>query len=200
MTDDTGYDEGPAEGLGPVPPPPRPIGYADAEPGDWWLSVLGGVALVAVGTWLLTNLFESVTVLAWLIGVSLIVAGVVEVLALHDVREVAPAAWISGGLLVAAGIAVLAWPDATLWVIALVAGIGLVLAGVLHALVALADPDRADMPWQLGLAGLTVALGVVVLVWPGQTLVVLAVLLGIRAIGSGLVAIGVGWQMHRLAG
>ena len=55
------------------------------------------------------------------------------------------------------------------------------------------------MPWQLGLGGLTVALGIVILVWPGQTLVVLAVLLGIRAIGSGLVAIGVGWQMRRFA-
>jgi len=38
-----------------------------------------------------------------------------------------------------------------------------------------------------------------VLVWPDQTLVVLAVLLGLRAIGSGLVAIGVGWQMRRFA-
>ena len=69
----------------------------------------------------------------------------------------------------------------------------------MRIVVALADRDQADMPWQLGLGGLTLALGVVILVWPGQTLVVLAVLLGIRAIGSGLVAIGVGWQLHRLA-
>lgn len=34
--------------------------------------------------------------------------------------------------------------------------------------------------------------------WPGQTLAVLAVLLGIRAIGPGLVAIGAGWQVRRL--
>ena len=90
--------------------------------------------------------------------------------------------------------------DATLWAIAVVAGIGLILAGVLRIVVALADRDHADMPWQLGLGGLTVALGAIVLAWPDQTLVVLAVLLGIRAIGSGLVAIGVGWQMRRFAG
>jgi hypothetical protein len=36
-------------------------------------------------------------------------------------------------------------------------------------------------------------------VWPGQTLVVLAILLGLRAIGSGLVAIGIGWQLRRFA-
>jgi uncharacterized membrane protein HdeD (DUF308 family) len=81
-----------------------------------------------------------------------------------------------------------------------VAGIGLILAGLLRIVVALADRDQPDMPWQLGLGGLTVALGAIVLAWPDQTLVVLAVLLGIRAIGSGLVAIGVGWQMRRFDG
>lgn len=192
MTDyDAGFDS--------IPPPPRPVEYVDADASGWWLSVIGGIALVVLGVWLLTNLFESVTVLAWLIGISLIVAGVVEILALHSVREVAAAAWISGGLLVVAGIVVLVWPDATLWAIAVVAGIGLILAGVLRIVVALADRDHADMPWQLGLGGLTVALGAIVLAWPDQTLVVLAVLLGIRAIGSGLVAIGVGWQMRRFA-
>lgn len=192
MTDyDAGFDA--------VPPPPHPIEYADRDARGWWISVLGGLALIVLGVWLLTNLFESVTVLAWLIGISLIVAGIVEVLALHAVREVAVAAWISGGLLVAGGIAVLVWPDATLWALAVVAGLVLLLAGILRVVVALADRDSGDMPLQLGLGGLTAALGILVLVWPGQTLVVLAILLGLRAIGSGLVAIGVGLQMRRLA-
>lgn len=192
MTDfDAGFDA--------VPPPPRPIEYADRDARGWWISVLGGIALIVLGVWLLTNLFESVTVLAWLIGISLIVAGIVEVLALHAVREVAAAAWISGGLLVAGGIAVLVWPDATLWALAVVAGLVLLLAGILRVIVALGDRDSGDMPLQLGLGGLTATLGIVVLVWPGQTLVVLAVLLGLRAIGSGLVAIGVGLQMRRFA-
>lgn len=191
MTDfDAGFD---------VPPPPRPLEYADRDARGWWISVLGGIALIVLGVWLLTNLFESVTVLAWLIGISLIVAGIVEVLALHAVREVAAAAWISGGLLVAGGIVVLVWPDATLWALAVVAGLVLLLAGILRVVVALADRDSGDMPLQLGLGGLTAALGILVLVWPGQTLVVLAILLGLRAIGSGLVAIGVGLQMRRLA-
>ena len=114
----TDFDAGFEPSADPIPPPPRPIEYGDADASGWWLSIIGGIALVALGIWLLTNLFESVTVLAWLIGISLIVAGVIEVLALHSVKEVAAAAWISGGLLVAAGIAVLVWPDATLWAIA----------------------------------------------------------------------------------
>ncbi len=182
------------------PPPPRPIEYANVDASGWWLSVLGGLALIVLGVWLLTNLFESVVVLAWLVGISLIVAGVTEIVALHGERGIGWAAWIAGGLLVAAGIAVMVWPDITLWAIAVLAGIGLVLAGLMEVALALSDRDRSDMPFALGLGGITIALGIIVLVWPEATLVVIAVLLGIRAIGSGLVAIGVGWQMRRFAG
>jgi uncharacterized membrane protein HdeD (DUF308 family) len=182
-----------------VPPPPRPVEFADADATGWWISVLGGIALVVLGVWLLTNLFESVVVLAWLVGISLIVVGIVEVMALHGEEGVGGAAWVSGGLLVAAGIAVMVWPDITLWAIAVLAGIGLVLAGLLRVALALTDRRGSDMPIQLGLGGLSIALGIVVLVWPDATLVVLAVLLGVRAIGTGLVAIGVGWQLRRFA-
>ena len=182
-----------------VPPPPRPIEYSDADTRGWWISVLGGIALVALGIWLLTNLFESVVVLAWLVGISLIVAGVVELLALHEEDGIGAASWVASGLLVAAGIAVLVWPDITLWALAVLTGLVLVFAGALRVVLALADRDRADMPLQLGLGGLTIALGVLVVAWPDATLVVLAVLLGVRAIGSGVVAIGVGWQLRRLS-
>jgi uncharacterized membrane protein HdeD (DUF308 family) len=182
-----------------VPPPPRPIEYTDVETGGWWVSILGGIALIVLGVWLLTNLYDSVVVLAWLVGISLIVGGVVEVMALHGEEGVGWLAWVAGAVLVAAGVAVLAWPDITLWALAVMAGVGLILAGLLRVLVALTQRDRSDMPLQLGLGGLGLALGAVVIAWPGATLLVLAVLIGVRAIAIGLVAIGVGWQLRRLA-
>jgi uncharacterized membrane protein HdeD (DUF308 family) len=39
----------------------------------------------------------------------------------------------------------------------------------------------------------------VVLVWPEATLVVLAFILGIRFLVTGVVAIGVGWQLRHFA-
>lgn len=183
-----------------VPPPPRPIEYAEADTSGWWISVLGGLALVALGVWLLTNLFESVVVLAWLVGISLIVAGVVEVMALHGDHDLGWAVWVSGGLMVAAGIAALVWPDITLWALAVVAGLGLLIAGLLRVLLALTDRDHTDMPLQLGIGAVGIVLGVLVLAWPDATLVVLAVILGVRAIVTGVVAIGVGWQLRRVAG
>jgi uncharacterized membrane protein HdeD (DUF308 family) len=147
----------------------------------------------------LTNLFESVVVLAVLVGISLIVGGLTEILALGGKDGLGWLSWLSGGLSIAAGVVVLAWPDITLWVLAVMAGVGLLAAGFLRIVTALAHRDRSDWPAQLGIGGLGVAVGLVVLAWPTATLVVLAIVLGVRAVVTGLVAIGVGWQMHRLA-
>jgi uncharacterized membrane protein HdeD (DUF308 family) len=154
---------------------------------------------MVLGVWMLANLFESVVVLAWLVGISLIVGGVVEVLALGGRQALGRVAWLAGGLSVLAGVVVLAWPDITLWVLAVLAGVTLVVAGAVRVVLALANRDQPDWSLDLGLGGCGIALGAVVLAWPSATLVVLAVSLGIRAIGTGLVAIGAGWQMHRLA-
>jgi uncharacterized membrane protein HdeD (DUF308 family) len=181
------------------PPPPRPIEYAEADTSGWWVSLVSGIVLVLLGLWVLTNLYDSVVVLAWLVGISLIVAGVVELLALHGEAGMGFAVWISSGLLIAAGIAVLVWPDITLWALAVLAGIAILLAGLVHLALAFADRGAPDFAFQLGVGALGVVLGIVVLVWPDATLVVLAFLLGIKFIVTGVIAIGVGWQMHRLA-
>lgn len=181
-----------------IPPPPRPIEYRDIDPGGWWLSILGGIALAALGVWMLTNPFRSVVVLAVLVGISLIVSGVVEILARGGSQDLGWPAWIAGGLLVATGILVLAWPDITLWAVAAVAGVSLVLAGLLGIAITLARRERPGWPVELALAALSIAVGAIVLTWPDATLVVLAVLLGVRAVGLGLIAIATGWQAHRL--
>jgi uncharacterized membrane protein HdeD (DUF308 family) len=91
------------------------------------------------------------------------------------------------------------WPDITLWALAVLAGIGLLLAGVTRILLAFADRDQPDFALQLGIGAIGIVLGVLVLAWPDATLVVLALLLGIRFIVTGVVAIGVGWQLRRIA-
>ena len=181
------------------PPPPRPIEYAEADTSGWWVSLVSGIVLVLLGLWVLTNLYDSVVVLAWLVGISLIVAGVVELLALHGEAGMGLAVWISSGLLIAAGIVVLVWPDITLWALAVLAGIAILLTGLVHLALAFADRRAPDFALQLGIGALGIVLGIAVLVWPDATLVVLAFLLGIKFIVTGVIAIGVGWQLHRLA-
>jgi uncharacterized membrane protein HdeD (DUF308 family) len=184
---------------GPIPPPPRPIEQRDLATRGWWMPLLVGVLLVGLGIWMLTNLYDSVVVLAWIVGASLIVGGIVEVAAFGDRQRLGWVAWLGALLLVVAGIVVLVWPDITLRVLAVLAGAALVVAGALRLVTALYN--RHDPGWtlDLGIGGFGIALGAVVVSWPDATLIVLAVSLGIRAVATGLVAIGTGWQMHQLA-
>jgi uncharacterized membrane protein HdeD (DUF308 family) len=180
------------------PPPPRPIEFQDVDSRGWWVSVLAGIALVLVGLWLITNLYESVTVLAILVGVSLIVGGFVEA-GVADDAGLGWAGWVAGGLLVAAGVAVLVWPDITLWALAVLAGASLLVSGLLHVLWAVARRHRPDWGAHLVLGALTAVVGLVVLIWPEATLLVLGLILGIRAVVTGIIAISTGWRVHRLS-
>ena len=179
---------------GAVPSPRRPVGDQAADRRLWWTTMLSGALLVVLGVWMLTNLVESVTFLAVLVGLSLIVGGFVEVAAADDAGLGWPA-WLAGAVLVVAGATILVWPDITLWSLAVAAGAALVVTGTLRSIWAVGRPDSGP---QLGLGLLTVAVGVVVLVWPGTTLLVIALFAGIRALVTGLVAIGIGWQLRRL--
>jgi uncharacterized membrane protein HdeD (DUF308 family) len=180
------------------PPPPRPIEYQDLDSRGWWISVLAGIALVLVGLWLITNLYESVIVLAVLVGVSLIVGGFVEA-GVADDAGLGWAGWLAGGLLVAAGVAVLVWPDITLWALAVLAGASLLVTGLLHVAWALSRRGRPDRGTHVAVGAITAVVGLVVLIWPDATLLVLGLFLGIRALVTGLVAISTGWRLHRLA-
>lgn len=183
-----------------IPPPPRPIEYRDVDDSGWGWSIVAGVLLVGLGLWLVTNPYRSVEVLALLVGAALIVAGVVEVVAFGAEGRLGWAAWVAGAAVAAAGVAVIVWPDATLWAIAVLAGVGLVVTGVIRLAVALESHRiRPDWPLQLGLGVVSIVAGGVVLAWPDATLEVLGFLLGVHALVTGLVAIGTGWQLHRLA-
>jgi uncharacterized membrane protein HdeD (DUF308 family) len=186
-------------GLTPEPPPSIIVVEEEIDDTGWWLSIIGGLVLLGLGIWMLTNLYDSVVVLAWLVGVSLIIAGLVEILSLHGQKGIGWAVWTAGLLLVAAGVAVIVWHDITLWALAVLAGIGFLIGGVVRIALALSDRDHPDFVLNLAVGALGVVLGVLVLVWPEATLVVLALLLGIRFVVSGIVAIGMGWQLHRLS-
>ncbi|MCE7882419.1 MAG: hypothetical protein DYH08_00905 [Actinobacteria bacterium ATB1] len=89
------------------------------------------------------------------------------------------------------------WPEVTALVIAVLIGIDLILDGVLAFVVRSRMPD--DWPGRGGLlfrGGVDVILGIVVLVWPGQTLVVITYLLAVYLIVLGLVLL---WGAKRLA-
>jgi uncharacterized membrane protein HdeD (DUF308 family) len=172
----------------------RSAGRADPP---WWLLVLLGALMAGVGIWLLANLVESVLLLAVLIGLSLVVGGVLDAMVLGRDRP-RWVGWAEGLLLVGAGAVVLAWPDITLWVLAISTGLALVLGGLVGVAVAFHHRHRSPA-WtlELGLAALGVVTGTLILAWPEATVVVVAVVYGIRTTVVGVMAIASGWQLRR---
>ncbi|MET0158662.1 MAG: DUF308 domain-containing protein [Acidimicrobiales bacterium] len=180
-----------------VPPPPRPAEYEGMDKSTGTALIVLGVVLVGVGILLLANPFAAIWILGVLIGISLIVGGVIEVASGRQSAGPRWHAWLGGGLVIVGGIAAVAWPDATIWVLAVIVGIVLVVSGAVALAAAFAGPSE-ERGLRLALGGVSLVIGIAVLVWPDATLLVLAILIGLRTLVNGVLAIGIGINVRRL--
>jgi uncharacterized membrane protein HdeD (DUF308 family) len=96
------------------------------------LSALVGILVMIAGVIVVRNPFETVAVLAVILGVAWIVGGAVDVVAAIAGLGEQSRFWTAfGGLLtLAAGIIVVAWPAPTVTVIAWISGLYLVIFGL----------------------------------------------------------------------
>ncbi len=145
-----------------------------------------GLATVVVGVVLLFNPVKAANALALLVGIAFILGGLLEIAAgWEEGTRVASA--VLGGLLVAGGVLAIAWPDATLWVIALITGLSLIAHGTGRIVLAfVARREVHGWPW-LALAGaFGVVFGIVAIAWPQATVLVLCLVLGAQITVLGL--------------
>lgn len=157
----------------------------------WGLLIVGALA-VALGIVMILNPFTTAKVLAIIIGVELILSGLLD---LVDHRYASKAMSIVAGLAgIAAGVLVIAWPGVTLWVIAVIVGVSFVVRGLVQVAVGFSAEARREGARGLLLVSgvLSLLTGVLALAWPGATILVLAVLFGIRVLATGLLEIGAG--------
>jgi uncharacterized membrane protein HdeD (DUF308 family) len=164
----------------------------------WWQIVLLGVAIGVIGVLLLLNPFAAVKTLAVLVAIGLAFAGVDE-LAQAERHEVRWPSWVLGGIWLVTAILALLWPGVTLWVLAVVVGVGLIAGGLGEVLFAFRyrrELPRWGLWWLDGL--LSLVIGVCALVWPKATVVVLAILLGIRLLLRGCATISFGLGLRDL--
>ncbi|WP_213814097.1 HdeD family acid-resistance protein [Glaciihabitans sp. dw_435] len=94
------------------------------------------------------------------------------------------------------GIIALFWPGATLVTVAILFGIYLITSGIFRITAAfVADKLSTGLRWLTGLLGLlVVAAGVICIAQPGQSLVILAFVIGFGWIAEGIVDIMAGIQ------
>ena len=146
-----------------------------------------GAAAVVLGVFLLANPVDAASTLAWLVGLALVVGGCVDIAQGwgSDGRSTSA---LPGVLLVIGGLVALFWPDATLWTLAVVAGLSLLVHGVTRLVVAIAGRSEIKGWGWLAFAGvINVVVGILALAWPEATVAVLSLILGFQILLFGVV-------------
>jgi uncharacterized membrane protein HdeD (DUF308 family) len=155
----------------------------------WWLILLLGLALIVIGILLLVNTDAAAFTLALLIAFGLFLAGIDSLVEAQRHRVRWPS-YVMAVIWIAVGVITLAWPDVTLWALAVTVGVGFLIGGVTEAWLAVAM-HRTLPSWGLWMiAGvLSAVAGVLCILWPDATVLVLAVLLGLWVVFRGVVTV-----------
>jgi uncharacterized membrane protein HdeD (DUF308 family) len=146
-----------------------------------------GLAALVVGIVLLFHPASAAHTLALLIGLGFVLAGLLEMaVGWNSGHRVATL--VLGAVLVVAGIVAGSWVGLTLWTLVLITGLSLIVHGI--ARIALAVAARHEVPswgWLAVAGAVNVLLGVLAIVWPQATVLVLSLVLGIQVALFGLV-------------
>jgi uncharacterized membrane protein HdeD (DUF308 family) len=163
----------------------------------WWVILLFGIALIVVGILLLMNTDAAEYTLALFIAFGLFLCAVDSIVEAQRHRVRWPS-YVMAAIWMIVGVIAVAWPDVTLWALAVVVGIGFLVGGVAEAWLAI-RLHRSLPAWGLWLiAGvLTAVAGVLCIIWPDATVVVLAVLLGLWIVLRGAVTTMFALRLHR---
>ncbi len=169
---------------------PRPV--------PWWTSVFLGVACIVVGVLLLTWPWRSLSLLVWLVATGLVLSGVSGLLTASMSPRPRLALLIGFVWVLTAAVAV-AWPGVTLWALAVTVALGLITGGCLKVVAALSGDGEERVV--LGLSGLTnVVVGILAVAWPSVTVLVLAIVVGIRTIATGMSQVALGLRARDSGG
>lgn len=167
-----------------------------------WVLFFGLVTLV-LGVLVALRPEDTIYFFAFVIGIWLFVAGLFRiVVAIADDEDTGGTRWlmaILGVLSVIIGILFLRHTDETLTSLAFLIGLFWVVGGLIEFFTAYSD-QSSDARWlRVGMSVLAFAAGIVTLVWPGITLLALAVVIGLWLVIYGILEIALSMQLRRLA-
>jgi uncharacterized membrane protein HdeD (DUF308 family) len=156
---------------------------------SWGWVLLGGLISIALGVIVMAWPDRTLLVLVVIAGIQLLVAGVFRMLFALGERS-GEGTWVLfliGVLGIIAGTFVMRQPSRTIQVFVVVVGLYWLLSGLIDIYQGIRDrnPDYAFV----GIAGgvVTALGGVILLLWPDVTLLVLAVIVGLTLIVTGVV-------------
>jgi uncharacterized membrane protein HdeD (DUF308 family) len=163
----------------------------------WWLYLLAGLISLVFGA-LILSIDWSVNSLGAFVGALFIIQGAAYLITQPLDGGTRSTNVVAGLLGVAAGIALLVWPDRGLYVLAVFIGVFVVVSGVLHVVGAIAN-RWAPLWWLVLILGLIeVPIGIWALRRPGLTLAVVITLVGVWAIVIGIWQILIAFEIRNL--
>jgi uncharacterized membrane protein HdeD (DUF308 family) len=156
------------------------------QPGKAWGLVLAvGVVAVVFGILVLANIWGSVHLVAIFAGLFLLFAGVLQFFVGGGGRT---GRIVAGVIAIIAGIALIAWPEASVKTVAVIVGLAFLISGLSVAAAAIAS--RAEgYGAVVGFGGVLAVVGLVFIIWPGPTVTLLMILVGLAAVLFGISAI-----------
>jgi uncharacterized membrane protein HdeD (DUF308 family) len=165
--------------------------YADATPtrhtGLRVAVGLLGLAAVVVGVVLLFNPVAAARTLALLLGLAFVVGGLLEIAVGWDAEKRRWGSFALGAVLVVGGVLAAVWPGVTLFTLALITGLSLILHGAARiGLAVVARDEIRGWGWLVLAGAVNLLLGVVAIAWPQATVFVLCLILGLQIALFGL--------------
>ncbi len=164
----------------------------------WWLLLLVGLLGVAAGVIILLKPSDSLSVLAVIAGIFLLLDGIIELGSsfMRSTRNRGVVA-VLGVLTAVVGVLLIRHPIGGVTAIALLIGIWLIAIGVIRIVASFDEPEHRG--WRLFAGMIALAAGIVIVAVPNIGFATLAILVGIGFIVNGVGAIGLGWAMHETA-
>jgi len=167
-----------------------------------WPAVLfGGLFSLVLGVVVIAWPDRTLLVLVVLIGIQLMLVGLLRL-----VFSVADGSSEGGGLVflvgllgIVAGLFVVREPSRTLEILVTVVGLYWLLTGLIDVFGSMREGNKDYAMASMAGGVITAIGGAVVLFWPGVTLQVLAIIVGLTMIISGLVQVGLSLQMRKAA-
>jgi uncharacterized membrane protein HdeD (DUF308 family) len=156
-----------------------------AASGAWGLVLAVGVVAVVFGILVLANIWGSVHLVAVFAGLFLLFAGILQFFIGGGGKT---GRIVAGVVAIILGIALIAWPEASVKTVAVIIGLAFLISGVSVAVAAIAARGEGYGA-VVGFGAIVAVIGLVFIIWPGPTVTILMILVGLAALLFGIGAI-----------
>jgi uncharacterized membrane protein HdeD (DUF308 family) len=163
----------------------------------WWLALLIGVISIIAGIIVIAKPSNSLSTLAVIFGIFILVDGIVELVAALSARtENRGLLAVLGVISVIAGVLLIRHPLGGVRAVALLIGLWLMAAGLVRFVAAFETPE--NRLWRIGVALVLGIFGVAIVASPHIGYATLAVITGIGFVCYGIGMATLGWAMRTI--